>query len=97
MINWRLFIRKLFSGFHLFFRTFATESNPSLASPCSTFFAAARTKLRKMKADDAAKKVSASADASKPQERSPHAKEVRMKKKGRNSRPLVFIFFLLFT
>lgn len=40
------------------------------------FCVAARTRLRKMKADEAAKKNSASTDASKPVERSPHAKEV---------------------
>jgi hypothetical protein len=41
-----------------------------------SLFAAARTKLRKMKADEAAKKAAAASDASKPVEKSPHAKEV---------------------
>lgn len=39
-------------------------------------FAAARTRLRKMKAEEAAKAETAASDASKPVERSPHAKEV---------------------
>jgi hypothetical protein len=46
------------------------------AFPVSLLFTAARTRLRKMKADEASKKAAAASDASKPVEKSPHAKKV---------------------
>jgi len=60
----------------------ALHQNAQCLMWCVCCLVAARTRLRKMVAEEVSKKGAAANDADKPVERSPHAKEVRQNMRG---------------